>query len=929
MTATYADQEKIDLILSKPAREITDVERAALMVNIGLPSLPYPMVRYAEDEDGNPITQMGIVDPNSAVQMAIPSIYGPERVNGELYRNMPTPQTMPLLVRMVERAQIDSKNKLVAVFGDPATGKSYMIMKFCELLHPQGALRVDCGGMNMRELFFRTVIDYGKGVKDSFESSLQLGRISQGSIDEINSEFPEAIITKDKKSSINWDLIGKPKRDQDKVQIETSQEANERARKVLEGVYKREGIEIKSNAFGIKTVPGVIIECEMSGRPLLLDEFNKGKRGTHDSYQAYMEYARGDIDELTIPNPMATSDDDPDCPREITLRRKDRKASFMLVVSGNEAKDGDTTHEMSDSMKTRLGILWISKADLNDWKHRTSQFIAGLPLHTLHGLAQGQITEQNANQFAEWLCYLRSGLGMTAAEQKAVPVYQNAALKNYKSTTAAVNMLGEFFYYMQRLANPESDLHAPGRTAKEGEVQAKIDPAVADEISAHGNKLNASFRTMLDICRDSTAGKIKSVDLGAAKFDFSLRDEFKLVKSDRKPGWATYGENMQQLIREYIFNATADMPAVRKHLIAVGKELGIFPDKLKEAKPADFYTLDQLLMFDDDTSTPDERMIRDMLANVLRARYPELRQAQTSQLISMEKVSAAVRGIAAEVPVIESAPPRTDDSKPVEPAYYKYVTVSADKHVTDGEPPVDIAYVLPSVLEVDTTSSQSVLEPMDYRSFLLGLVIPQYAVSNWEKIWPTDILKSSLVTLDDDKSNIEPMDMIAGLSKFGININIINVGDGSGNTTELLLIEDANNKRLLAAGEKPVTTEILAQLKEGGVTYVSVDDANSRDVYTAFLRQAIEKKLIMSNERSVIEEIGEVGRHMARAYMVTLGGEGEQKIAVKAQETIIELMRRVNHKTHERKIYTAAVIKHEGKAAAAPVQQPARSPGMR
>src|SRR6185369_15771095 len=101
-----------------------------------------------------------------------------ERVNGMLFRQMPIPGMMFMLRDLLSKIAPDSKNRIMTVFGDAAFGKSHLFKLVGGMVHPDGPICVDCGGMNMREIFFRTVIDYGQGVKEQFEKRVAEGKIS-------------------------------------------------------------------------------------------------------------------------------------------------------------------------------------------------------------------------------------------------------------------------------------------------------------------------------------------------------------------------------------------------------------------------------------------------------------------------------------------------------------------------------------------------------------------------------------------------------------------------------------------------------------------------------------------------------------------------------------------------------------------------------
>jgi len=325
--ATEKDQ-KFSLS-DKKISELTSEDLKALRIPVGFPGLPYPMAEVRKNDKGRMEHVVQVIE--TAGAMAVYSEQSMERVNGILYRQMPTPSMMLMLRDLLAKIKPDSKNRIMTIFGDASSGKSHIFRMVGGLVHPEGPIMVDCGGMNMRELFFRTVIDYGKGVKEQFDKRVEQGRVSERTLADLESAFPGAVVTKGDQARINWDAIGQRRTEKEgekTVTVEDRGDAIIRAQKVMEAIYAREGIDVQNNAFGIKTVPGEVFESIRTGRPLFLDEFNKSKRGTLDKFQTFLEFANGQRDYVTISNEMSEAGDakgDTDSPKSITIRREDLK----------------------------------------------------------------------------------------------------------------------------------------------------------------------------------------------------------------------------------------------------------------------------------------------------------------------------------------------------------------------------------------------------------------------------------------------------------------------------------------------------------------------------------------------------------------------------------------------------------------------------
>jgi len=243
-------EQKQTTLMDKKILELTSDELGSLMKPIGLPGLPYPMAKLSKTAQGSMEHDVGVVE-SANNPLIMYSEQSMERINGMLFRQMPIPGMMFMLRDLLKKIEPESKNRIMTVFGDAAFGKSHLFKLVGGLVHPKGPVAVDCGGMNMRELFFRTVIDYGQGVKEQFEHRTQKGQVSQASLDTLSESFPGSVVQKDGKTFIDWDQVGKPRmKDEDGKQVaaEDRGAAMRRAAQLMKDIYDKEGIDVQSNA---------------------------------------------------------------------------------------------------------------------------------------------------------------------------------------------------------------------------------------------------------------------------------------------------------------------------------------------------------------------------------------------------------------------------------------------------------------------------------------------------------------------------------------------------------------------------------------------------------------------------------------------------------------------------------------------------------
>ncbi|MDP2204697.1 MAG: hypothetical protein Q8K65_00140 [Alphaproteobacteria bacterium] len=812
----------------KKISELTSDDMKALRVPVGFPGLPYPMAEVRKASNGKMEHVVQVIE--TAGSMAVYSEQSPERVNGILYRQMPTPSMMLMLRDLLGKIRPDSKNRIMTIFGDASSGKSHIFRMVGGLVHPEGPIMVDCGGMNMRELFFRTVIDYGKGVKEQFEQRVSQGRVSQKTLDDLEEAFPGSIVRKltnkffhgpdteenakfEKtngfedayETKINWDAIGQRRTEQDgdkTVAVEDRGDAIIRAQKVMEAIYAREGIDTQTNAFGIKTIPGEVFESIRTGRPLFLDEFNKSKRGTLDKFQTFLEFANGQRDYVTINNDMSEAGEgggDSDSPKSITVYREDLKVGWHIGIAGNDTADGDTTQELSISMEDRLKPHRIGEPEDRDWKHRISQVWTGLPLVTLYNLFEDLATAKPA-EFGDWLVQIRK-LGLTAAEQKAIPPHEIYFLQNFQETVKAVNQYSDYLSDRAKLSNPESELLADKKYVN-----------MADEVMAGARKVRVSFRTVIDDYNHAVqstpevrSAKVATLTLNAAAaFKALNRDAI----SEPAPAWYRFGANLARKVQESIVNDTVGMPVTQATLIALCEQNGIFPPDFKEAKlSGDKKPIAELLKYDSlkDMGGTDELLeIRGVLMANLRGVYGNI-QKQDDFVIPLENLGRAINSMKS-----------TADSGPK-----VLVLPNEDLNAVNGAPLLQ-GEAVPSY-DMD----DSKLEPggshtlVDYRSVLAALAVPAYAEQNRARIWPDELLEcvdqSEHPKTEED---IEAYNSLQGRSRNGLDLTVLAAGDSKKEKSFMYVLEDKQRSQMIVIGTEEIAPQLKSALSKNGVQYV-------------------------------------------------------------------------------------------------------------
>lgn len=796
-------------LMDKKLSELTEEQIKSLRKPIGMAGMPYPMMKATADASGVATQELGVIS-NMAESMVVYTEMDLERVQGRFFREMPIPSMLLAQRDLIAKQAPDSSNWLWSVFGDPAFGKSYLFKMVASIVHPKGPIHVDCGGLNMHEVFFRTVIDYGAGVQDSLNKRLAAGKVKPDTIKYLNANFPGSVVTKDGKSVIDWDRIGaretQTNEEGDQKAVEDRRDGYVRGVECMKAVYEMEGITYQANSFGIKTVPGEFFDAWWSGRPLFLDEINKCKAGTLDCFQTFSQFMNGEEPSVTIRNSMAQSDDEG--MKEITVVRADRKPAFIIGLAGNEGRDGDTTKELSESFGSRIDPHLVGNPSEADWGHRISQVWTGLPLTTLYEIHQ-EFADNNPDQFAEALIELRT-LGMTPEERLSVPEREIYWLKHWKDTR-------EFFMREAKCENHRFLLSMP-----ESEVANKAGD-LSEELGSDQRRkqIRVTFRRIIaDHARaieNMPAVSDKSTGLG-----WNIREAFERADlgslERREPGWYRSGEHFADRKLEELMNACKDMPGVLANLVSVYQLAGIIPVNHNEAKVSDMKLAKDLMKYDElkeEGGTDELKADRALVTAVLRSKYPKI-TATDEQLVSLHTL-ARVKKVLAEA------------SAASDPAVRQVILPNDDYTSVKAEPLVAADVVASYTEGVSGTDT-------DFRSILAAMAIPDYADKNRENLWLGDL---TAILEEPDQPLAEHL-ALTGKAQNGLNIGAISALNSVGETVYLYLLEDKNRKQSIVIGPEALPPQLLTDLDKNGITYLMQSDEATQKRVDAFMAESAE-----------------------------------------------------------------------------------------
>lgn len=825
-------------LLDKPVKNLTRQEVEALYMPIGTPEMPYPMSYLVENETTGYEVKVGMISSASGDYMRIPTALPQDFVYGRLLREAPTPQMMFLLREILSRLSPKSDNSLIAVFGDPESGKTHALNLVAELVHPKGAMKIDCGGLNMRELIWRTVIDYGQGVQEALEKKAAAGKLNQSTIDALQTGFPGSItVMTDGKVTINWQEIGKTRAltdkeiaeynskgmrqlDGDILRHETPEMAVARARRLLEDIYTIENISFQKNAFGLKTVPGMLFESFESGQPFIGDEVNKSQRGTLDMYHGLLEVFNGNDPGRVIRfyNPMPTTGSD--TPEYIEFDMRKKKPGWFCAFAGNDPKDGNTTHLMSDSFVTRLNLIRIGEASEYDWQHRLSQFYTGLPLTTLYDLYK-TTAEHAPEEFAEYLLDKRTA-GLTAAEVNAIPPNQINFLLDFPNTVLAIQALAKGYYEQKQLSNPASGLSSREEYAN-----------CSEELALNAKNIHVGFRAAQHEAKKALESIPAAVAGGALPLPKKVKDAIAEQNKTglgkrRTPGWHTMGANLIEIRKMAIANACVGMPNTCNALVNLWKLCGVFPNVLQQGQAsAEAKDLSQLLRYNPlkDIGVDNLEEVsatRDALTTGLRAFNPGI-DAEDEDLIPMRNLALLMQEFNQK-----SRPPKS-------------ILLPNTDITTATVAPLVEGLAMPTYAGVQPEGYKLV----DFREALMAIASPALAAGNAQSI----AHDKEQLAADFEKSGLDVnsfyYQLVSGEHKLGVEMGIL-VAENPETQKECYLytVRDKVRDKCLVVGPADIPSALQSVVANTNVEYISQQDPGCRKAVGIFFDKAIRDRAL-------------------------------------------------------------------------------------
>lgn len=405
-----------------------------------------------------------------------------EAIYGRLIRQVVTDPTMmkdmtEMLLRLDKtRTPEESKSYGYTTMGAPGNGKTFLSKAIGSLVHPKGALVVDCNNIdNPDELYKVTTFSVDETRKQrKIDARVQMGNIdeeqalSQNAIAYMKKMLGNDIVTQEIRdgkriTAIDWGAIKG-----DTAYIEG----------VLDKVMQMENIpyEKDNSSLGFVVSNGPLLQALVDpnspdyGRIVIRDESNRGP-----AVDAWLKieafFSEPGADELKL-----KGEDD----KEFTIKRSEIPSTFMFLSTANQATEdmGTSAKDMTKPMISRQGmgidIRQISDPEKTDYLSRTLKHLTGVPAYHVY-MMDPDTFDKNPEMLAETLMYFRT-VGLTPEEKKKIPQEELFNIRHIDRTIKVATQYGALLSEAENIIlSASKDDSLPERYTAYLENQAVVD----------------------------------------------------------------------------------------------------------------------------------------------------------------------------------------------------------------------------------------------------------------------------------------------------------------------------------------------------------------------------------------------------------------------------------------------------------------------
>ncbi len=346
--------------------------------------------------------------------------------------------------------------------GAPGTGKTFFYSLLGKMTHEKGPILVDCSDKDLKTLFENPTFDSDAAYreKNAIDAKIKLRNMGKKeSISDKSLSMLKQIVG----SAWHEDEGGQITIDWSAIHFEGKDIADyERHIKIFQNILREicqdEGINLSSSStdIGITMEDGELFrvfdpQSPDYGRPIILDELNRAKKGTLDNLYGILNF-------LNAPN-MRTYTITGANGRTLTIDKDSPTfpKTFYLNFTGNQAVDRMGSNKFNDPFLSRIpegfALKTIPDTKPEDYADMICSYLTGVPAITLCQAFNINIKNQSdLNNFIDFLKSART-IGLTKQQQKQIPEWQMHNIDHIAKIILLSEQMGQFFYDIKDIIN--------------------------------------------------------------------------------------------------------------------------------------------------------------------------------------------------------------------------------------------------------------------------------------------------------------------------------------------------------------------------------------------------------------------------------------------------------------------------------------------
>ena len=769
------------------------------------------------------------------------------RVYADLMRNLPSRTMLPHLKHeLIERdpSRVDWKNHsfICGYMGAPSIGKSYMIKTLGKLVHPRGALYLNCKNKDMNILFSETVFDTraANREKAAIDARIASGNKGNRGLSQDNIERLRHVLGDAFHEEVNADGLNQIKIDWNAIHvagetIEEQKHHREVLGETLIQVCEEENIPIKGDLsqIGITTRDGIAVRAADPksadyGRPILLDEINRAKPGTLQSLYEYFAL----LADPKVPKLQVTGGEN----RPFVFERDKLPPSYRLNFTGNPNVRGMGSASLDRPLWSRFGIeldiRTVPDAEQSAFADRIAAALTGVPLMQLYYSNKEHFDDHPHDLVAVAKKYQR--MGKTDQELAALENNEGAKERTFNIENAykiarISEQMADFFSDLKSTLDPESSVHSGGGVRYSAEYETYLESIEVDLrlVTKLLEKSGVIIPEPEQHQIDNFSAFLENIG--------DLTHEDNLAEMELRPDLEARiekrGDRLERYLMDWMRRVVVPADAGTRNIpieeceklletcLRVAANNGIGDPRLREAKKGGVPSLKKLYNFDP-LSQPKARfeLLSELLSELKQNSAndniapDELRKTVTEHLRSKnndspEQIKEQIKDQVKKFPVINIGSGGGD-----------LIVEAAVNDTIETKRPGDILSHKPDLIPLE--------------SFLLTMAQPEFKRSTLEHLWNENLIDSMSLEPQD-----EALQMLTGQSESGVAISTVGV-EHHGETVSVHIIKLPDDATIVVSPD--LDERIANMLSSADIIHLSPQDEDA----ASFIDQIIEDALV-------------------------------------------------------------------------------------